>query len=82
MTPSGITSPFLSVDAEASKEVFKEDVGASFVAVLSFFKDEKTLCRVLTLCTSVDKLFFVVEMTSSWVEVLLLSSKEGSFKGS
>ena len=74
--------PFLSVDAEASKEVFKEGVGASFVVVLSFFKEEKTLCRVLILCTSVDKVFFVFEMTSSWVEVLLLSSKKGSFKGS
>ena len=80
MTPSGITSPFLSVDAEASKEVFKEDVGASLVVILSFFTDEKPLCRVPMLCTSVDRVLLVVEMTSSWVGELLLNSKKGSFK--
>ena len=56
-------------------------VGVSCLVVLSFFKEENTLCKVLKFCTSVDKVPCLGGMTSFETGGLLLSSKGFSFKG-
>ena len=71
----------LNAGEGASQGMLMGVVGVSCLVVLSFFKEENTLCKVLIFCTSVDKVPCWGCMTSFDTGGLLLSSKGSSFKG-